>query len=139
GNRASVAFLGTKTPGSTQAASFGKSADGKTFTGATWNLYIAPTYDRGATWKIVNTTPGDPVQRGCVWNSGGSNPCRNLLDFNAMTIDKTGRVMIGLSDGCVGPELAGGNDCVADRSVSANKLVNHGAIIRQLSGKTLFR
>jgi hypothetical protein len=138
GDRASVAFLGTKTPGSTQAASFGRSADGKTYTGGAWNLYIATTYDRGATWKIVNATKGDPVQRGCIWNSGGSNPCRNLLDFNAMTIDKTGRVMVGFADGCVGPELADGNNCVASDAVSANGLVSHGAIVRQLTGRTLF-
>ncbi|WP_155991988.1 glycoside hydrolase [Nocardioides sp. URHA0032] len=138
GDRASVAFLGTRTPGSTQAASFGKSADGKTFTGAAWHLYIATTYDRGATWKMVDATPGDPVQRGCIWNAGGSNPCRNLLDFDAITIDRTGHVMVGLADGCVGPALDKASDCVASDTVSANGLVNHGAIVRQLSGKTLF-
>ena len=138
GDRASVAFLGTRTPGSTQAASFGKSADGKTFTGGTWNLYVATTYDRGATWKMVNTTAGDPVQRGCIWNSGGSNPCRNLLDFDGMTIDKHGRVMVGFADGCVGPALDDASNCVASTKVSDNGLVNHGAIVRQLTGKTLF-
>jgi hypothetical protein len=138
GDRASVAFLGTKTPGSTQAASFGKSADGKTYTGGTWNLYIATTYDRGATWKLVNATKGDPVQRGCIWNSGGSNPCRNLLDFNAMTIDKTGRVMVGFADGCVGPDLDANSNCIASDKVSANGLVDHGTIVRQLTGRTLF-
>jgi hypothetical protein len=138
GDRASVGFLGTKTPGSTQAASFGKSADGKRFNGAKWNLYIATTYDRGATWKIVNATHGDPVQRGCIWNSGGSNPCRNLLDFNAMTIDKKGRVMVGFADGCVGPALDESSNCVASDKVSANGLVNHGAIVRQLTGRKLF-
>ncbi|MGZ4449597.1 MAG: hypothetical protein ACXVW4_07350 [Nocardioides sp.] len=138
GDRASVAFLGTRTPGSTQAASFGKSADGKTFTGAAWHLYVATTYDRGATWKMVNATPGDPVQRGCVWNSGGSNPCRNLLDFDAITIDRTGHVMVGLADGCVGPATSAGSNCIASDKVSDNGLVNHGAIVRQLSGRTLF-
>ncbi|MGZ4455177.1 MAG: hypothetical protein ACXVWV_04295 [Nocardioides sp.] len=138
GDRASVAFLGTRTPGSTQAASFGKSTDGKTFTGAAWHLYVATTYDRGATWKMVNATPGDPVQRGCVWNSGGSNPCRNLLDFDAITIDRTGHVMVGLADGCVGPAISAGSNCIASDKVSDNGLVNHGAIVRQLSGRTLF-
>ncbi|GAB3766242.1 hypothetical protein FB382_001917 [Nocardioides ginsengisegetis] len=138
GNRASVAFLGTKTPGSTQAASFGKSADGKTFTGGAWHLYVATTYDRGATWTMVNATPHDPVQRGCVWNSGGSNPCRNLLDFEGITIDRTGHVMVGFADGCVSPALDKASDCVASDKVSDNGLVNHGAILRQLSGRTLF-
>ncbi len=139
GDRASVAFLGTTTPGSTQAASFGKNAERDTFVGAAWHMYLSTTYDRGKTWTTVDATPKDPVQRGCIWNSGGGNPCRNLLDFNGMTIDKTGRVMVGFADGCVGPETESGNDCVASTAVSANKLVNHGAIIRQTSGKTLFK
>lgn len=138
GRRASVAFLGTRTPGSTQAASFGKSADGTTYTRGAWHLYVATTYNRGRTWKMVNATPGDPVQRGCIWNSGGSNPCRNLLDFDGITIDKTGRVMVGFADGCVGPEIDAGSNCVASRKVSDNGLVDHGAIVRQLTGKTLY-
>jgi hypothetical protein len=139
GDRAAVAFLGTSTPGSTQSSSFGKNKDGDTFVGGAWHLYVATTYDRGRTWTTVDATPTDPVQRGCIWNSGGSNPCRNLLDFNAITIDKTGRVMVGFADGCVGPDIDAKNDCVASTDVSANKLVNHGAIVRQLSGRTLFR
>lgn len=138
GDRATVAFLGTTTPGSTQAASFGKNAAGDTFVGAQWNLYMSTTYDRGKTWTTVDANPKDPVQRGCIWNAGGGNPCRNLLDFDAVTIDKTGRVMVGFADGCVGPNTEAGNDCVASTAVSANKLVNHGAILRQISGKTLF-
>jgi hypothetical protein len=139
GDRAAVAFLGTPTSGSTQAASFGKNKAGDTFVGGAWHMYVATTYDRGRTWTTVDATPKDPVQRGCIWNSGGSNPCRNLLDFNAMTIDKTGRVLIGFADGCVGPSIATGNDCVESTDVSANKLVNHGAIVRQMSGRTLFK
>ncbi|MDP9183590.1 MAG: glycoside hydrolase [Actinomycetota bacterium] len=139
GDRASVAFLGTPTAGSTQAASFGKNKDGDTFVGGAWHMYVATTYDRGRTWTTVDATPKDPVQRGCIWNSGGSNPCRNLLDFNGLTIDKTGRILIGFADGCVGPTIDPKSDCVASTDVSANKLVNHGAIVRQLSGKTLFR
>jgi hypothetical protein len=139
GDRATVAFLGTTTPGSTQAAGFGKNAAGDTFVGAAWHMYMSTTYDRGRTWTTTDATPNDPVQRGCIWNSGGSNPCRNLLDFDAVTIDKTGRVMVGFADGCVGPNTESGNDCVASTAVAANKLVNHGAIIRQISGKTLFK
>jgi hypothetical protein len=138
GNRAAFAFLGTPTRGSTQASGFGKSADGSRFTGGEWHMYVATTYDRGKTWTTVDTTPKDPVQRGCIWNSGGGNPCRNLLDFNDITIDKTGHVLVGFADGCVGPTVQAGNDCVASHDVSANKLVDHGAIIRQISGRGLF-
>jgi hypothetical protein len=138
GNRAAFAFLGTPTRGSTQASSFGKNSAGDKFIGAEWHMYVATTYDRGKTWTTVDATPNDPVQRGCIWNSGGSNPCRNLLDFNDITIDKTGHVLVGFADGCVGPTTQAGNDCVASRDVSANKLVQHGGIIRQIGGKGLF-
>ncbi len=146
GDRAAFAFLGTPTRGSTQAASFGKSADGQTFVGAEWHMYVATTYDRGRTWTTVDATPKDPVQRGCVWNSGGGNPCRNLLDFNDITLDKTGHVLIGYADGCVPASVepkgdakgAPANDCVASTAVSNNGLVNHGAILRQVAGRGLF-
>jgi hypothetical protein len=145
GNRAAMAFLGTTTPGSTQASSFGKNAAGDTFVGAAWHLFVATTYDRGAHWTTVDTTPTDPVQRGCVWNSGGSNPCRNLLDFNGMTIDRTGKVMVGFADGCVPASVEpknsdtgkATNDCSNSLLVAQNGLSDHGAIVRQQSGKGL--
>jgi hypothetical protein len=141
GDRAAFAFLGTPTSGSTQADTFGKSADGKTFTGARWDMYVATTYDRGVHWTIVDATPTDPVQRGCIWNAGGSNPCRNLLDFNDITTDKTGRVMVAFADGCVPASIdsSSGNNCVASNAVAANALVQHGTIVRQESGKGLFK
>ena len=138
GDRAAFAFLGTPSRGSTQAASFGKDKSGSTFVGAEWHLYVSMTYDRGAHWTTVDATPGDPVQRGCIWNNGGSNPCRNLLDFNDITIAKDGRVMVAIADGCVGPEVEKGNNCVASRAVGADKLTQHGAIVRQESGRGLF-
>jgi hypothetical protein len=138
GDRAAFAFLGTPTRGSTQASSFGKNADGSKFIGAEWHMYVATTYDRGKTWTTVDATPTDPVQRGCIWNSGGSNPCRNLLDFNDITVDKTGHVLVGYADGCVSGDIETGNDCIASKDVSANKLEDHGAIIRQIGGKGLF-
>jgi hypothetical protein len=110
-------------------------------------MYVATTYDRGAHWTTVDTTPTDPVQRGCVWNSGGSNPCRNLLDFNGMTIDRTGRVMVGFADGCVPASVEpknsvtgkATNDCSNSLLVAKNGLTDHGAIVRQQSGKGLLR
>ena len=94
-------------------------------------MYVATTYDRGAHWTTVDTTPSDPVQRGCIWNNGGGNPCRNLLDFNDITLDKTGRVMVGFAKGCVGA-------CVTSNLVTDNTLVKVGAVIRQQSGRGLF-
>jgi hypothetical protein len=138
GNRAAFAFLGTPTRGSTQSEAFGKNTAGTRFIGATWHLFVATTYDRGGHWTTVNAVPNDPVQRGCIWNSGGSVPCRNLLDFNDITVTKTGRVMVAIADGCVGPAIDPKANCIASPAVAKNTLTQHGAVIRQMSGKGLF-
>jgi len=138
GDRAAFAFLGSAARGSTQSESFDKDTTGKSFTNGAWHLYVATTYDRGAHWSTVNAVPNDPVQRGCVWNSGGSVPCRNLLDFNDITITKTGQVMVGYADGCLSPALDAKANCIASSLVSANSYAQHGAIARQVSGRGLF-
>lgn len=88
--RAAYAFLGTGTAGAYQAAGFP----------GTWYLFVSFTYDGGKTWRTVNATPNDPVQRGCIWNGGLVNACRNLLDFNNIDIDSHGRVYVAYTDGC---------------------------------------
>jgi len=125
-NRAAFAFLGTPTAGDTQSADFF----------GVWHLYVAFTYDGGRRWTTVDATPSDPVQRGCIWNQGGSNPCRNLLDFNDITVDKFGRVLVGYADGCTG-------SCVTDASqnASAGPASAQDAlatISRQTGGRGLF-
>src|SRR5712664_2067516 len=126
-NRAAFAFLGTPTTGDTQSADFL----------GIWHLYVAFTYNAGRTWTTVDATPSDPVQRGCIWNQGGSNPCRNLLDFNDITVDKFGRVLIGYADGCTGT-------CVHDPLQNASNTANPDAedqlatIARQAAGRGLF-
>src|SRR5438445_201433 len=79
------------------------------FTGV-WHLYVATTYDGGATWTTVDATPTDPVQRGCIWLGGGSNQCRNLLDFMDVTVDPIGRVVVGYADGCTTTCVSGGTN-----------------------------
>jgi hypothetical protein len=119
--RASCGFLGTNVAGSYQGAGFP----------GDWYLFIATTYDQGRTWVTVNATPNDPVQHAaCIWNSGGSNQCRNLLDFNEVTADDKGRVLFGYSDGCITP------GCVA--RTAANDFVADMRVARQIGGKTLF-
>ena len=125
-NRAAFAYLGTPTAGDTQSADFR----------GIWHLYVAFTYNTGRTWTTVDATPSDPVQRGCIWNQGGSNPCRNLLDFNDITGDKFGRVLVGYADGCTG-------SCVNDPSqnASAGPATAQDAlatIARQVGGRGLF-
>jgi hypothetical protein len=125
-NRAAFAFLGTPSLGDTQSADFL----------GVWHLYVAFTYNGGITWTTSDATPSDPVQRGCIWNGGGSNPCRNLLDFNDITVDKFGRVLVGYADGCTGT-------CVTDPSqnATAGPVTAQDAlatIARQTGGRGLF-
>ena len=90
-DRAAFAFLGTSTGGNYEADDFA----------GVWQLYVAHTYDGGKTWTTTTVdTPSDPVQVGCVWLSGGSNDCRNLLDFMDATLDAQGIVHVGYPDGC---------------------------------------
>ncbi|MCA1830921.1 MAG: glycoside hydrolase, partial [Actinobacteria bacterium] len=120
--RAAFAFYGTPRAGDDQSASFS----------GVWHLYVSYTYDGGDTWQTVDATPNDPVQRGCIWLAGGSNPCRNLLDFQDMTVDGHGRVVIGYADGCVTAF------CVGSGGTPAQSHDSYGVIARQVSGKRLF-
>jgi hypothetical protein len=125
-DRAAFAFLGTTTPGDDQSAAFN----------GVWHLYVATTYDGGKSWTTGDVTPTDPVQRGCIWNGGGSNPCRNLLDFNDITTDNIGRVLVGYADGCTGSCV---NDPTANASTGPSSAQDALATIaRQATGKTLF-
>jgi len=90
-NRAAFAFLGTPTAGDFQSVAFA----------GVWHVYVAHTYDSGTTWTTVDATPNDPVQRNCIWLGGGSNACRNLLDFIDATTDQRGRVLVAYADGCI--------------------------------------
>lgn len=102
-DRAAFAFLGTSTPG---GAPYGD--DGSQFDGY-WYLYVAVTYDGGATWVTSNATPGDPVQRGPVCLMGiNCSGYRNMLDFNDIQLDEQGRIYVAYSDGCVDNCVNGG-------------------------------
>ncbi|HEY6139095.1 MAG TPA: sialidase family protein [Thermoanaerobaculia bacterium] len=124
GNRAAVAFFGTTTGGDNYNA-----AD---FTG-TWYLFISTTLDGGVTWVTQNATPGDPIQRGGICDSG---TCRNLLDFFDATIDKEGRVVVGYDDGCVGPGCISGSRSYG--MIGSNDFTAKAVIARQASGKRMY-
>ena len=119
-NRAACGFVGTDQPGNYEGASFP----------GVWYLFIATTYDSGDHWVVVNATPNDPVQGKIgIWQGGGGNANRNLLDFNEITLDDKGRVLFGYDDGCVA-------DCIGDPSQAS-----YGAkmrVARQIGGKSLF-
>ncbi|HVF21260.1 MAG TPA: sialidase family protein [Mycobacteriales bacterium] len=93
GDRAAIAFLGTRTGGPNQLETF----DG------VWRLYVALTYDRGATWRTVVATPESPVQVGkiCTGGIACTDGTRNLLDFMDVTADAQGRVLVAFPDGCL--------------------------------------
>jgi PKD repeat protein len=112
-DRASFAFLGTPVSGND----------------AVWHLYVATTYDGGLTWKTVDATPNDPVQRGTICSGGiscGSD--RNLLDFMDAEVDEEGRVLVAYADGCIG-------SCVQSPPNSFSALAT---IARQSGGKRLY-
>ncbi|GAC1444927.1 MAG: hypothetical protein NVS3B26_12150 [Mycobacteriales bacterium] len=99
--RAAFSFLGTKGIGDDQHNGFI----------GDWHLYVATTINDGKTWTTVDATPTSPVQRGCILLQGTSNKnvqdanlCtqRDLLDFNDITVDTAGRVLVAFSDGCRG-------------------------------------
>ena len=115
GDRAAFSFYGTTTAGA---------YDQPEFPGI-WYLYIATTFDGGATWTTQNLTPTDPIQRGGICSAGA---CRNQLDFYDMTIDKQGRILIGWDDGCVGGCVNG----------PPNSFTSKCVITRQSGGKRMF-
>ena len=118
--RAACGFLGTDRAGDYEGASFE----------GIWYLFIATTYDGGNTWNVVNATPNDPVQgAGGIWQGGGSNQNRNLLDFNEVTMDDKGRVLFGYSDGCVSV------GCISGAAVT--DYVAFMRVARQSGGKGL--
>ena len=133
-DRAAFAWLGTTATGDDQHNGF-VGADGNP---SVWHLYISTTYNGGATWATVDTTPTDPVQRGCVDLQGTSNKTvtddnicsqRNLLDFNDITVDKQGRALAAFADGCTGA-------CVTDPTIRSTGAA--GTVLRQTTGKGLY-
>jgi BNR repeat-like domain len=123
--RAAVSFYGTTTPGNTQSSTFN----------GIWHLYVAHTFDGGQTWTTTDATPNSPVQRGCIWQQGGVNICRNLLDFFDMTVDKQGRVQVGWVSGCTGFDCAHSPDT---GTFHGNGYTATAVITRQSSGRRLF-
>lgn len=118
GDRAAFAFLGTPTGGDDQAATFA----------GVWHLYVATTYDRGVTWTTVDATPSDPVQKGCIWLGGGSNQCRNLLDFMDVTIDAHGFIAVGYADGCTATCPSGGKNTYSALATIAKQSAGTGLL-----------
>ncbi|MCA1813888.1 MAG: glycoside hydrolase [Halobacteriales archaeon] len=120
--RAAMVFYGATEAGDYQSSAYA----------GVWHLYVSFTFDNGATWTLVDATPSDPVQRGCMWMQGGGNACRNLLDFQGATLDAQGRVVVGYADGCTSAP------CIGPAGTPDDSRASKGVIARQQSGRTLF-
>jgi hypothetical protein len=102
-----------------------------------WHLYVSTTYDAGHSWTTVDATPKDPINKGCVHMLGlapGSqrtDKCdfRNMLDFNDITVDKDGRVIVAYTDACAA-------DCSAKDGVNAD--ARNLEVLRQQCGRGLY-
>lgn len=80
----------------------------------------------------MDATPSDAVQRGCIWEGGGANVCRNMLDFMDVQMDHEGRILVGYADGCAGAECA-----QALSSAVGNSYTALATIARQSGGNRL--
>lgn len=138
-DRAAFFFLGTDVGGSQGT---GTDQTSPYFNGV-WYGFISTTYDGGQTWVTVNATPNDPIQRGVVCTNGTTCPTgtRNLLDFNDLEVDKQGRAVAAVADGCITAACIQGTDINNDGQLNT-RFDNDGArralIIRQSSGLGLF-
>lgn len=131
-DRAAVAFLGSTVPAADPKTIY----EDKSYPGV-WHLYVATTTDRGASWHTTDVTPNDPVQRGCIYwgNSTCTSAQRNLLDFFDITLDRSGRVLVGYADGCTGTCVTTAGPASAN---SGNTESAKGTIARQQCGPALF-
>ena len=123
--RAAVAFYGSTDPGDSQDPEY---------TGE-WHIYVATTIDGGQTWSVSDITPNNPVQRGYICLSGTTcDTGRNLLDFQAMTIDRDGRVLVAYADGCTSAECTAAEGQTNADAGSDDSLA---VIARQMTGPFL--
>jgi hypothetical protein len=129
--RAAFAYYGTTTAGDDQDPSFA----------GAWHLYVASTFDGGATWSTIDATPNDPVQRGdiCVLGSACTKANhRNLADYQGIAVDAEGRVLVSYADGCTTAACVGPAGTPADVSHDSYGPGTIATIARQSAGKRLF-
>ena len=130
--RVAVMFYGTEHGGDIESVI---GADGlpTSWVSTPWYLYLATSLDGGQTWRVENVTPADPVQRGCIAAYRGDAPvaCTNLYDFQDMTIDSAGHVLISYADGCVTAA------CTSPTGTYVDSNASQGYLARQLSGPAL--
>ncbi|MEK6985415.1 MAG: sialidase family protein [Candidatus Thermoplasmatota archaeon] len=103
---------------------------------ARWHLYAGMSLDAdGEAPTFVTrrvTSDNDPVQVGPIWEGGGGDPSRNLLNYNDMVVAPDGRLFIAFGDGCIS-EACKGPDATPDDSRDQQL-----AFARLVSGPSLF-
>ena len=122
---AAVAFLGTR-----HVPDKGSAYDDPK---AVWDLYVATTYDGGATWTTTQVT-SDPVQRGPIADGGvAATDGRNLLDFMDAGVTSDGRVVVGFADGCLASK-----GCTEPGAGPATSTEAWATVAYQATGRGLF-
>ncbi|MES2154212.1 MAG: hypothetical protein V4510_03670 [bacterium] len=134
--RVAISFLGTTNPdGKHPFDDCSKASDENI-----WHYYLAESFDAGSTWSITRLSE-DPVQIGAIWNGGGGDACRNLLDFADMQMDSYGRLAIGFADGCLDSCAKKYHEWVAGTGsppVGSDSRHAWGTVLRQTTGLSLF-
>ena len=124
--RAAYAFLGTRHQPANGVSVYDDP-------GAIWDLYVAMTYDGGATWTTRQVTQ-DPVQRGGISDGGvGGDDTRNLLDFMDAGVTRDGRVVVGFADGCIEK-----SHCLDDGAKPETSRASYATVAYQSYGRGLF-
>jgi hypothetical protein len=116
--RVAMGFLGTRdgkgTPSSVNAT-------------ARWSLYIVTSDDADTaapTFTSHQATPDDkPVQIGPIWQGGGGDPSRNLLDFIDGAVAPDGTFYVAYAEGCTQKCEAKGMDAKDTDSRSSETAV----------------
>ncbi|HET6399595.1 MAG TPA: sialidase family protein, partial [Candidatus Thermoplasmatota archaeon] len=134
--RAAISFMATTDPeGRSPFDDCSSASDANV-----WHYYLALTLDAGQTWTVQRLLE-DPVQVGAIWDGGGGDPCRNLLDFNDADLDSQGRIHIAFADGCTGRCAEKWDEHMRGRGgppAGADSRDAHGTILRQATGPGLF-
>lgn len=134
-DRVALAFMATTDPdGEEPFDDCSKASDANI-----WHYYLSQSLDGGATWTTTRLWE-DPVQVGAIWNNGGGEPCRNLLDFHDMDMDSQGRLHIALADGCTdkcAEQYFEWRNGTAEAPVGEDSRDSWGVILRQTTGRGL--
>jgi hypothetical protein len=130
--RVAVAYLGSKT-----GPEGDLDAQNTKFAG-TWQLYVSTSLDSGRTWSTQQVTKDEkhPVQVGCIRKTSNTCNHRNLYDFNGISVDQLGRVLIVAADGCTA-DRGCINGTTYDKQSSGDD-TNVAFVVRQECGPSLF-